>query len=246
MPARCSFRISAAWSPAVIGRPSRLAIHSSVGQARPGPFLQDLALEGGEHRQHGSHRSPCRCRQIQRLGQAKRNPLRDGPVPEVLPADPLPSVPSDPVARPAPRRSHDAGRPRAVFHALLASPPRSLPRGPAKRWSSRAGRHTPSGRGSASPESAGHSSKRAYRGPHETFSLASVSGRKRGRILSSGKPVLWAFRNVTQPWPQTILFGQAGFIILRGSGCSEPRQRVPVIPGHPLRRVPLQLLSMPQ
>ena len=46
-----------------------LAIHSSVGQARPSPFLQDLPFETGEDCEHGGHRSPSRCRQIQRFGQ---------------------------------------------------------------------------------------------------------------------------------------------------------------------------------
>jgi len=46
-------------------------------------------------------------------------------------------------------------------------------------------------------------------------------------------------------WPGTILSGQAGFIILRGSGRGQPRQRLAVIPGHPLRRTTLQLLSVP-
>jgi hypothetical protein len=44
-------------------RPTQsLAVHSSVGQTRPSPFLQYLPFEGGKHREHGSHRSPCRCR----------------------------------------------------------------------------------------------------------------------------------------------------------------------------------------
>jgi hypothetical protein len=42
-----------------------------------------------------------------------------------------------------------------------------------------------------------------------------------------------------------ILFGQAGFIILRGRGRGEPRQRFAVVPGHPLRWVSLQLLGVP-
>src|SRR5205085_9122733 len=56
---------------------------------------------------------------------------------------------------------------------------------------------------------------------------------------------LRAFQNVTQPWPQSILFGRAGSIILRGRGRGEPRQRFAVVPGHPLRRVSLQLLGVP-
>src|SRR3954451_9051762 len=51
-----------------------------------------------------------------------------------------------------------------------------------------------------------------------------------------GKPVFWAFQDVTQPWPQSILFGHAGPMILRGFGGGQPRQGVSVIPEHPLRR----------
>jgi len=43
-----------------------------------------------------------------------------------------------------------------------------------------------------------------------------VPGQKRVRILPLEKPYLLAFQDVTQPWPKMILFGQAGFIILRG------------------------------
>jgi hypothetical protein len=42
-----------------------------------------------------------------------------------------------------------------------------------------------------------------------------------------------------------ILFGHAGFIILRGCGRGEPRQGVAIIPGHPFRRVSLQILVLP-
>ena len=51
--------------------------------------------------------------------------------------------------------------------------------------------------------------------------------------------------NFTQPWPQTILFGQAGFIVLRRCRCGEPLQPFAVVPGHPLRGVSLQLLGVP-
>lgn len=42
-----------------------------------------------------------------------------------------------------------------------------------------------------------------------------VAGRKRGRIYLLGSPPSWAFRDVIPPWPQSILFGQTGFILLR-------------------------------
>ena len=43
-----------------------------------------------------------------------------------------------------------------------------------------------------------------------------------------------------------ILFGQAEIIILRGSGRGEPGQSVPIVPGHPLRRMLLHCLGVPQ
>src|SRR5450432_4408803 len=56
---------------------------------------------------------------------ATRSPLRDAPVPGVSPADPLPTGPSGPAAKPALHRSHDDGPPPAVSHELLALPRRS-------------------------------------------------------------------------------------------------------------------------
>jgi hypothetical protein len=72
----------------------------------------------------------------------------------------------------------------------------------------------------------------------------SVAGQKRGQILLSERPVLWAFRDARSTRPPTILFGQAGIIVLRG--CGEPCQRIAVIPRHPLRRVLLQQLGVPE
>src|SRR5271163_4177027 len=57
---------------------------------------------------------------------------------------------------------------------------------------------------------ADHWSKSAHTGPRATFSAVFVTGQKRGRILPSRKPVFWAFRDVTPPWPPSILSGQAG------------------------------------
>ena len=54
-----------------------------------------------------------------------------------------------------------------------------------------------------------------------SFSTVSVPGQKRVRILLLEKPAFWAFRYLTRPWPQLILFGQAEIIILRGFGCGE-------------------------
>ena len=46
-------------------------------------------------------------------------------------------------------------------------------------------------------------------------------------------------------WPETILSGQEALIILRGCGCSEPSQRLAVVPGHPVRRLLFQFLGVP-
>ena len=92
--------------------------------------------------------------------------------------------------------------------------------------------------------SADRSWKRGRTGRRATFSRVSVPGQKRCRILPLEKPVLWAFQSVTQPWPQSILFGHEGPIILRGGPC-QPRQCLAVIPRHPPRWVPLQLFGVP-
>jgi hypothetical protein len=46
------------------------------------------------------------------------------------------------------------------------------------------------------------------------------------RFSPSERFVWRSFQHVTQPWPQSILFGQAGFIILHGCWPGEPRQGV--------------------
>ncbi len=111
--------------------------------------------------------------------------------------------------------------------------------------SCRTGRYTPAWPGYASRASVGHSRKHGHIVPPGTFFAVFVRGQKRYRILPSERPVWRAFQNVTQAWPQTILFGQAGFIILRGGGRRQPRQCLAVIPRHPLRWASLQLLGMP-
>src|SRR5262249_15912725 len=130
-------------------------------------------------------------------------------VPARSPIDPLPTGPSDPGATPVQRRSPDGGRLPVFFRGLPAAVPRSSLLGPAKRSSIRAGRHTPASLGSASPTSADHWWRHGHTARPATFSLLYVTGQKRVPIFLFGKPVFWAFQNVTQPWPQSILFGQA-------------------------------------
>ena len=67
-----------------------------------------------------------------------------------------------------------------------------------------------------------------------------MPGQKRYRILPLERPVWRAFQSVTQAWPQSILFGQAGFIILQ-----RVCQRLAVVPRHPLRWVGRQFLGVP-
>jgi hypothetical protein len=62
--------------------------------------------------------------------------------------------------------------------------------------------------------------------------------------MLSEMPVLWAFHKCCSAWPESILFGQAGFIILRGGWCGEPGQRLAVVPGHSRRWGLLQFLGV--
>jgi len=72
------------------------------------------------------------------------------------------------------------------------------------------------------------------------------AGQKPLSILRCGRPVWRPFRSVPSAWPLMILFGQAGLIILRGSGRGEPPQRLAVVPVHPLPRTLLQFRGVPQ
>jgi hypothetical protein len=54
------------------------------------------------------------------------------------------------------------------------------------------------------------------------------------------------FSSDAPAWPESILFGQAGFILLRGPLGYQPCQCLAVVPRHPLRWTLLQLLGMPQ
>src|SRR5262249_36010234 len=55
----------------------------------------------------------------------------------------------------------------------------------------------------------------------------------------------WPFPMVTQAWPQSVLFGQAGLIILRSGGLGEPRHGVAIVPRNPLRGTLLQFRKVP-
>jgi hypothetical protein len=63
----------------------------------------------------------------------------------------------------------------------------------------------------ATPSDAGEQA--VGRAAAERSYLVSVPGQKRDRILHSEKPISQPFRSVTQRWPESILFGHAGFSI---------------------------------
>ena len=120
MPARCSFRISAACRPR---SPAGPAVCRSAGHEPSQPEFVPAE-------------SPFRTRRKRRAGRpsldrpassgpaprsATRSRRRDAPVPAASPADPSPTGPSDPVATPAPHRSPGGARLPAVSRGLPAA-----------------------------------------------------------------------------------------------------------------------------
>ena len=168
---------------------------------------------------------------------ARRNRRRGDPTPAELPAGPLRTGPNDPTATPAPRRSPGGVPHPATSPAVAVARRRYRPLSPGGRPSSPAGRRIRGVRGSVMGWSVGRWWKRGRRGRRATFSLVSVPGQKRYRILPSERPVWRPFRSVTQPWPQWILFGHAGFIILqpapgsRGNSRASTPRGWPPVPG---------------
>jgi hypothetical protein len=207
IPARCNFRISAACKAAVFGRPNILPFF--LAWARP---------------------ARVRSRRISLSNSAK---IANRPA-IARPAGVVRSSASVSDTKPTPRccsscrvtsrsvterpqRSRrqtsttSISRRRAASSScsrLVAALRPSQPHGSAQRSSSRAVRHTRAWLGSASRESAGHSSKRGRKGPHETVLLISVTGQKRYLIPLCEGPVLWAFQKVRFTRPKRILFGQ--------------------------------------
>jgi hypothetical protein len=243
IPARCNFWISAACRAAVSGRPDVCHSAAPVPNQRgcvPAKSLfltQRKSLAGQPSLDRLASSDPV-------LRSAKRSRHRDDSVPEVWPADLSLTGPSDPNAIPARRRFPVAAPLPSIFLVPPASPHRSQPHALAERLSNHGERCTPGWPGSASPEFAGHWWKRGHTEPHETFSPFCVHRQKPYLILTSGRPVLSAFGDVCSAWPQSILFGQAANMILRGWGCGEPQQCLTVIPGHPVCRVAFQFVSV--
>ena len=82
-------------------------------------------------------------------------------------------------------------------------------------------------------------------GRRGTFSAISEPGQKTYVTLPSGKRVFRPFSRAAPRWPESILSGQAGFIILRGGGRSAPCPGIAIVPLHPRRRVLLQFFRVP-
>ena len=235
-PARCSFRISAACTAAVAGRPSRF------------PFSRAWAKP-----------ARVRSRRISRSNSAK---MASRPA-IARPAGVVRSSASVSDTKPTPRCSSSwsvasrsvTDRPqRSSRHTSTTSISRRRAASSSFSRASRlrrTGAHLadlqgdrPAAPGGILPHGAALHRKcllivRGNAGVQagaEHFRRSSVPGQKRYRILPLERPVWRAFRSVTQPWPQSILFGQAGFIILRAAGV-QPCQRLAVVPRHPLRGI---------
>ena len=169
---------------------------------------------------------------------ATRNRHRDAPVPEASPADPSRTGPSGPVARPAPHRSRGGGRPPAVSPGLLARPRRShlanlhrdRPAAPSGILPHGAVLHRQSllvvgGDAGIQPGA-------------EHFRRFPCLAKNAIAILLSEMPVWRAFQRSSPAWPNTFLFGHAGFIIRQvapasgGSSTASTPQGWPSVPGH--------------
>ena len=210
-----------------------------MGQAGASSLPQNLPFELGEDGQQAGHRSTRGRGQVQRLCQRNEadaemlqflercQQIRDGAAPAVQPPhqhhiDLAAAAASSSFSRasrlaapePTSRTCTAIVQPRRAAYSRMA---RTLHRA----------------------ASAGRWWKRGRTGRRGTFSPVSVPGQKRYRILPLERPVWRPFRSVTQPWPQTILFGQAGI-----HHTSAPRQRLAVVPGHPLRGVGRQFLGV--
>ena len=211
------------------------AVLPGVSQASASSFPQDLAFELGENwpatrplldRPAWSDPAPR---------SAKRSPLRDVPVPGGSPADPLPTGPSDPDRH---TRTTSISRRRAASSTFSrASRLRSA--GPTSRTCMatvhpRRAAYSRMAR-SASEVSADRWWKRGHRGQHGTFSRVSVPGQKRYRILPSESPFGGHFGVSPQPG-RSRSFPARQRPSYYAAGACQSRQRLAVVPGHPLRR----------
>jgi hypothetical protein len=174
-----------------------------------------------------------------------RSPLRDVPVPVGSPADPSLRGRSDPAAIPARHQSRGRCAASSSFsRASRFAAPEFTSRTctailqPRRVAYSRIARLCIASVCWSFVENAGVQAR------PEHFRRFPYLTKKRVRISLSEKPVLWAFRNVTQPWPQSILSGQAGFIILRSGERDDLRQGFTIVSGHPFRRVRYRLISV--
>lgn len=123
MPARCSFRISAAWSPAVIGRPTLLPFIRAWAPPESVPARSPVRSWRRLRAWQPSLAPPLSSDPRPRSATPRRCP--DARVPVGLPGDPLRSGPSDLVAIPIAHRFSRGGRLRVSFRGLSAAPRRA-------------------------------------------------------------------------------------------------------------------------
>src|SRR5215831_1017538 len=245
MPARCSFRISAAWSPAVIGRPS----------------LWPLARAWAR---------PARVRSCKTSRSKAANTASMAAI--ARPAGVVRSSASVKETKPTPRCSSSC---RVASRSVTDRPQRSRRQTSTTSISRRRAASISFSRASlrAAPELTSRTCKaivqprRAAYSRMARFCIASVCG----SLVETRayRPARNIFGRLCA-WPKTcadFAFWEARFlsiwrfyptmaavdpfrpgrtIILRGSGPCEPGQGVSVVPRHPLGRVLFQLLGMPE
>ena len=214
-PARCSFRISAAWIAAVAGRPSRLPFCRAWAKPARVRSRRISRSNSANMASRPAMARPGGRSQIQRLGQRNeadaemlqflkgRQQIRYRPAPAVQPP-----------------HQHDIDLAAAGgLQQFLTS--FSLGRTGADLTDLHG--NGPAAPGGILPHGATLHRQRllivsgnaGIQASAEHFRRSSVPGQKRYRILPLERPVWRAFQSVTQPWPQSILFGQAGSIILQ-------------------------------
>jgi hypothetical protein len=124
------------------------------------------------------------------------------------PADPSPTGPSDPSARPARCRSLDGEPLRAVSRVLPAALLRSSDRNLQGNRPGRVGRHTPAWPGSASTASADHWWRRGHTAPPRNIFDRFRNWPKTYSDFAFWEALFLGISGCHQPWPQTILFGR--------------------------------------
>jgi hypothetical protein len=190
-------------------RPAQtFAILPSLRQANPSSFPQNLSFELREYGKQTGHRATGGCGQIQGLGQGDE---ADAEMIQFLKCGQQICYRSVPAIQ-APHQ-HDIDFPPPLRFQQSLSCLSHRRAGADFTYLQRDHPTTAVGILAHGPVLHGESLliigwRPGHRSPHETFSLACVTGRKRGRILLCERPVLWAFHERRSAWPQRILFGQ--------------------------------------